>query len=172
MQGMTTSFTVRKSNLGDLAAVDGLLSASYPVLLAADYPPSVIVTAVPLISRANPALLSSGSYFVVEDGDGSIIGAGGWTEAAPPGGRRRPGIGHIRHVVTDHRQVRRGVGRALMEHVIADAENFGITQLECFSTLTAERFYEAFGFRTIRPITLSLRAGIEFQSIYMVRESR
>ena len=35
---------IRSTTLSDVAAVDALLSVSYPVLLKADYAPSVLVT--------------------------------------------------------------------------------------------------------------------------------
>ena len=47
---------VRPAERSDMAAVDALLARSYPRLLKPDYPPSVLVTALPLISRAQPAL--------------------------------------------------------------------------------------------------------------------
>ena len=160
--------TIRPAKRQDLAAVDALLSRSYPALLKADYPPSVLVTAIPLISRANPSLVMSGTYFVIEAGD-EILGAGGWTSGAPPGGRPQRKVGHIRHVVTDHRQTRRGIGSRLMAHIVSDAVSAGIKQLECFSTLTAEPFYVACGFRTLGPMSVTLRQGIDFPAVHMRR---
>ena len=105
-------FQIRPSRDSDLAAVDALLARSYPKLLKADYPPSVLVTALPIISRARPELVGCGSYYVAEE-EGRIIGAGGWTRDG-----RRADLGHIRHVVTDDRAVRRGVGRADRKSVV------------------------------------------------------
>ena len=102
---------VRVATPDDLNGVDLLLSRSYPVLLKPDYAPSTLVTALPLISRAQPALLASGSYFVAEL-EGEIVGAGGWTFAAPGGKPGTRGVGHVRHVVTSHLHTRRGIGRA------------------------------------------------------------
>lgn len=165
---MTETSTVRPATREDLGAIDALLSRSYPALLKRDYLPSVLVTAIPLISRANPALVSSGTYFVAEAG-GEILGAGGWTPDAPPGGTSQKRIGHIRHVVTDHRQIRKGLGRKLMAHIVSDAASAGIKQLECFSTLTAEPFYVACGFRTLGPMSVTLRKGIDFPAVHMRR---
>jgi N-acetylglutamate synthase-like GNAT family acetyltransferase len=167
MSCMTITSTIRPAKREDLAAIDALLSRSYPALLKRDYPPSVLVTAIPLISRANPALVSSGTYFVVEAGD-IILGAGGWTPGAP-GGASRPRVGHIRHVVTDHRQIRKGIGRKLMARIVSDAASAGIKQLECFSTRTAEPFYVACGFRTLGPMLVTLRKGIDFPAVHMRR---
>jgi len=57
---------IRPSTSADLAAVDALLARVYPRLLKADNPPSVLVTALPLISRAQPGLLRCGTYSVAE----------------------------------------------------------------------------------------------------------
>lgn len=159
---------IRTAKKNDLAAIDALLSRSYPALLKADYLPSMLVTAIPLISRANPSLVSSGTYFVAEV-DGQILGAGGWTPGAPLGGSRQKRVGHIRHFATDHTRVRQGIGRNLMAHIVSDAASAGIVQLECFSTLTAEPFYVACGFRTLGPMSVTLREGIDFPAVHMRR---
>lgn len=124
---------VRPSIKSDLAAVDALLARTYPKLLKADYPPSVLVTALPLISRAPPALLSCGTYYVVER-DRAILGAGGWTPD-----RKDCTLGQVRHVVTDDRILRRGVGRAVMHHCFDAARRAGLVRLECWSTRTESR---------------------------------
>ena len=168
---MTNSvLTVRTALATDFDRVDALLARSYPAILKADYAPSVLVTAIPLISKAQPRLVLSGTYFVVADAEGAIVGAGGWTRQGPPGaGGPGAGIGHVRHVVVDHRRLREGVGRRLMEHIFRTARAAGIEQLECFSTLTAVPFYAACGFSTLGPMTVELRAGIDLPAVHMRR---
>ena len=163
------TLSVRTARPTDMSALDGLFARSYPILLKADYPASVMVTAIPLISRANPALLASGTYYVVEDSSGALIGAGGWTRAAPPGYASASATGHIRHVVTDASRTRRGVGRRLMERVLNSAESAGVTRLDCLSTLTAVPFYAAMGFHSLGPILVPLRPGIDFPAVHMQR---
>lgn len=160
---------LRKAEPGDIDALDRLYGQSYPVLLKPDYPPSVLVTAVPLISKAQPALIASGSFFVVCDDD-TIVGAGGWTVQAPGGKPGTRAIGHIRHVVTDHRQTRKGIGRMLMSHIIQHAHACGMTLLHCQSTRTAVPFYEALGFVVMGEIDIALRPGIDFPAVLMVRQ--
>ncbi len=157
---MPETLTVRVAGPADLSAIDGLLARSYPILLKPDYAPSTLVLALPLISRANPALVRSGSYYVVEEA-GLVVGAGGWTRAASPGratGTRRA-VAHIRHVVTDHGRTRRGIGRALMARVLADAADSGATTVECLSTRTAVPFYRACGFADLGPVDHHARPG-------------
>ena len=167
---MTTPvFTVRPAVPQDLARLDALYAASYPVLLKHDYPPSVMVMAVPLISRAQPALLKSGTYFVAEDSEGALVGAGGWTRRPPGGGLAIEGIGHVRHVVTDHRRIRLGIGRAILDRVVETARAAGILRLDCLSTRTAVPFYRACNFAALREVEVQFSPVVSFPAIAMRR---
>lgn len=167
---MTGTFTIRRTTPADLREIDALLGRSYPALLKGHYPPSLMVTAVPLLARANPRLVSSGRYFAVVDAEGRIVGAGGWSGEDPRlGSRGASAAGHIRHVVTDHRRVRAGIGRALMGHVFDDARNAGVSRLDCLSTRMAVPFYAACGFEVDGEVKIELRPGIEFPAILMHR---
>lgn len=150
----------------DLAAVDALLARSYPRLLGPVYPPSVLVTALPIIARARPELLASGTYWVALH-DGRIVGAGGWTRSAPAGGGGDPNTGQVRHLVTDDRLVRRGIARGLMLAVLAQARNAGIGRLDCLSTRVAVPFYAAMGFQSHGEVDIALRPGIHFPAVSM-----
>ena len=162
-----TDVIIRPSAQSDLASVDALLARSYPALLKGDYAPSVLVAALPMISRARPELVTSGSYYVAERG-GAVLGAGGWTRHAPTGGVT-PRLGHVRHVVTDHRAVRQGIGRVLMTHVLGCARDAGMARLECWSTLTAVPFYASLGFEVAAEISVPIGpARLPFPSVQMV----
>ena len=153
---------VRLAVPGDLAAVDALFARAYPRLLKADYPPSLQVMALPRLARAQPQLLASGRYFVAE-WEGRIVGAGGYSMRA--GGT----FAHVRHVVTDDRLTRRGIGRALLGRVFLEARAAGCGGLHCLATRSAEPFYAALGFRRIRATSVALAPGIDFPVIEMQR---
>jgi len=159
---------VRPATPADIGAVDALLGRSYGPLLRADYPPSTLVLALPRMARAQPRLLASGRYFVAEE-DGRMLAAGGWSTDPPGGGPVVPELGHVRHVATDARAARRGIGRAVKERVIDEAREGGARRLSSLSTLTAVRFYEALGFRTIRPVLLRF-GGADFPTVEMERD--
>ncbi|MBM7066671.1 GNAT family N-acetyltransferase [Actibacterium sp. 188UL27-1] len=162
MTSTRLALTIRPSEPRDLAAVDALLARSYPTLLKADYPPSIMVTAVPLLSRAQPALITSGTYYVAETEQEEIVGAGGWTAK-----RRIRAAADIRHLVTDHRRVRQGIGRKLMTHVLAEAEVARIRRVDCWATRTAVPLYQSLGFVTLGPIEVPLSGGIRFPAVQM-----
>lgn len=159
--------TIRKSTGDDFAAVDALFRRSYPVLLARDYAPDLLSDALPVISRANPELLSSGDYYLAER-EGQVLGAGGYSSQAPQGGQSE-GVAHIRHVVTDADATRQGIGRALMVRIFCDAIRRGVWEFDCLSTRSAVRFYASLGFRVRGNILINLRPGISFPAVHMVR---
>jgi GNAT superfamily N-acetyltransferase len=169
---MTPTLSLRKASLADLSAVDALLSRSYPRLLAADYPPSTLVLAVPRIMRARPELLASGTYFLAESPEGRVLAAGGWTRGGPSPGAALPDTGHVRHVATDPDVLRRGVGRALMLRVMQDARGAGMLWLNCLSTRTAVPFYAALGFRPLHEAEVTLAPGIVFPVLRMMADLR
>ena len=171
LAGMTSDtapgqMLLRPATPGDLAAVDRLLGRSYPALLKADYPPSILVTAVPRIARARPELLRSGTYYVVEGANG-IAAAGGWTQASPVAGEGRARIGHVRHLATDPEQLRRGHAGRIMRHVLSEARAAGIGGMACLSTRTAVPFYAGLGFQRIEEVEIPLAPGIAFPAVRM-----
>jgi len=160
---MQETLIIRPSDRHDIAAVDALLARSYPRLLRADYPPSIMVTAVPIISRARPELVASGTYYVAESG-GEIVGAGGWTRV-----QGQHAVASLRHLVTDDRRVRQGIGRKLMERIVAESGSVGVSVLDCLATRTAVPFYKAMGFVTLGAVEIALREGISFPAVRMLR---
>lgn len=166
---MVHEITIRATNTGDVPIVDALLAASYPVLLKPDYPPSVLVTCLPMITRAQPALLRCGTYYMALDSDGEALAAGGWTHGGPQGGVGPRDVGHIRHVVTHPKAVRRGLARAIIERSFRAARTSGVRWIMCQSTRTAEPFYNAMGFQRRGEIEVMLRPGIGFPAVEMIR---
>ena len=161
-------FAVRPACRSDISAVDALLARAYPRLLAKDYAADVLQRALPVIGCAQPDLVASGTYYLIEE-QGSLLGAGGWTRHAPgsSGGSIKAGLAHIRHVVVDDRAVRRGIARCLLEHIFTAARADGCMQLHCLSTLTAEPFYAAMGFAQIKPVSVDLGPDLSFPAIEM-----
>lgn len=165
------NFVARVATLEDKAAVEELLAASYPTLMASSYDQDILVPTLALITKANPSLLTSGTYYVVETRDRAVIGCGGWTRKAPPGTDEvATGIGHLRHFGTHPKWIRRGVGTAIYERCIATACADGIRALEVLSSLNGEAFYSALGFKRVSEVFVAIGADISFPSVLMRRE--
>ena len=163
---------LRIARTSDETAISALLAASYGELLAGDYSPAELAAALPLMTRANSALLASGTYYVAETPSaGGPIGCGGWTFERPGSGALEHGIAHIRHFATHLDWTRRGVAGLLLKRCIEDAEARGAHALECYSTLTAEPFYASLGFSRCAPIDVPLTATTSLPSVHMIRRS-
>ena len=164
--------TLRVSTPADAEAVAALLSASYSTLLASHYDPDLFAVALPAMSRANPKLLACGTWYVVEDDAGELLGCGGWTPEHPNTGEVEPGVAHMRHFATHPDALRRGIARMIIERSLADASAQGVERVECFSTLPAERFYARFGFETLGRETIGQGALRDFPYVHMRRAAR
>jgi GNAT superfamily N-acetyltransferase len=163
------SYTLRAAVPADAEAVTALLEASYPTLLTEAYEAAVLAATLPLMTKANPTLLASGTYYVAEVDGRSLAGCGGWTPAKPGSGEIVPGVGHIRHFATHPDWTRRGIAGALLVRCIEEAKARGITTMEAFATLSAEDFYRAHGFVPVGPIDVPMTANVSLPSLWMRR---
>lgn len=153
----------------DDPAVRQVLEGSYPLLMAAAYEPAVLARALPLMTRPNPGLLSSGSYYVAEAG-GTMVGCGGWSLDYPGREIVDPTLGHIRHFATLAAWIGQGIGRAVYDACEADALRAGVRRFECQASVNGEPFYAALGFRRIGQIELAIAPDVVFPSIWMTRD--
>src|SRR5262245_61663382 len=161
------AYSLRAARRVDAAAVSALLEASYPQLLAPDYDPRLLAAALPLMTKANPRLLASGTYYVAQAAGEAIVGCGGWTIEAPGGGESPSGVGHIRHFAVHPQWIRRGIGKALLDCCLEEARARGFEALECLSTLTAEAFYRSAGFVVVGPLDVPMSATVMLPGVRM-----
>jgi len=166
---MTDMRSIRIATPADFEAVGTLLERSYASLLAGHYDRNLLDLALPFMTRANPRLLASGTYYVAAQEADYIVGCGGWSMERPGSGEITEGEGHIRHVAVHPQWNGRGVGASLLARCFADARPH-VRRLNCYSTLNAEPFYQACGFKTIGPIDIQMGPGVSFPSLLMLRE--
>jgi GNAT superfamily N-acetyltransferase len=160
---------LRVATLEDAGAVSAVLGPSYSRLMAVAYPPDLLARTLPTITRPNPALLTSGRYYLVEAETGEPAGCGGWSPD-PPGRRDEdPERAHIRHFATHPDWTRRGVGCLLYERCEADARAGGFTLFEAWASLNGESFYASLGFRRLERIETPMPGGVRFPAIRMER---
>jgi GNAT superfamily N-acetyltransferase len=104
-------------------------------------------------------LIADGTYFVVEDESGQIVGCGGWSRRNTLYGGDSthdrdaslldPAVdaARVRAMYTDPDHTRRGIGRIILELCESAAAAEGFTRLQLASTLSGEPLYTAYGFR-------------------------
>lgn len=90
------------------------------------------------------------------------------TDDRPIGFAELEATGHIdRFYVSAHHQ-RRGVGRAMLAALVAEARRLGIGRLFTEASITARSFFESQGFQTLAPQVVTCR-GAEFVNYRMER---
>lgn len=151
-----------------MAAIGRVLAASYPALMAGAYDRDLLARALPLMTRAQPRLVGSGTYYVAE-ADGAIVGCGGWSREPPGAPAGAEGIAHIRHFAVSPGWIGRGVGRAIYRRCEECARAAGIRVFECYSSLNGEPFYLALGFTRLAAIEVPMGPTTRLPSIHMRR---
>ena len=159
---------VRVARPEDAERVERVLKASFPTLMADAYDAVLLASVLPLITRAHPRLLASGTYYVAESED-AILGCGGWSRERPGTTETESGIAHIRHFATHPDWAGKGVGRALYQRCEVEARAAGIHVFDVYSSLNGERFYAAVGFARIGSIEVEMGEALKFPSILMRR---
>jgi N-acetylglutamate synthase-like GNAT family acetyltransferase len=162
-------YEIRVATLGDAEAVGRLLQASYPQLMASSYDEDLLIPALKLMTKANPSLLSSGTYYLAERSTGELVGCGGWTVERPGSGSVEPGVGHVRHFAVHPDWTRRGIGRHIFNACERTAHAAGVKVFECYSSLNAEEFYRSLGFERIRETEFELQPPVTLRGVLMRR---
>jgi len=99
-------------------------------------------------------------YAIVAEIDGALAG---FTELEPDG--------HIDrfYVSADHQRF--GVGKALLDALVAEAHRTDISRLYTEASITASPFFASQGFNVVAPQTVVVR-GVEFVNFRMERQLR
>jgi len=134
------------------------------------YDSGELEAALPMMTRAQPSLLESGTYYVAVTTDGLVVGCGGWTRERPGSGEVQPGLGHVRHFGVHPEWTRQGIGSLLYRRCVADAKVAGVERFECYSSLNGEAFYSALGFTNLEPIDVEMSEEVILRSIRMAAE--
>lgn len=150
-----------------MSEVWNLLHTSYSRLLAADYELDVLARAFPLLTRGLPELLMSGHFYVAESSDHRLVGCGGWSRELPGTTAIVPGLAHVRHFATHPDWLRRGIARSIFARCIQDAQADHVERFLCFSTVSAEPFFEAMGLHALKNLNLRLTTEIALAAAIM-----
>ncbi|MBO6900566.1 MAG: GNAT family N-acetyltransferase [Rhizobiaceae bacterium] len=160
--------SIRIARPEDQATLTQLIGASYAMLDNGRYDAAQLMRALPLMSKANPRLLASGTYFIAEV-DGVAASCGGWSFEMPGSRETSPGVAYIRHFATHPEYLRLGLARRLITRCLEEAAAKGAGLIKCQSTLQAERFYASAGFRSVGQIDVEMGPGVTLPVMQMER---
>ena len=157
---------VRLANRADTEAIEALLNRCYPVLMKTAYDDTVLASALPVMTKANPELIDAQTFYVVAL-DGVLVGCGGWSPETPGRGSVVEGLAHIRHFAVDPDHNKKGIGKMIFQQSARAASASGATRLQAFSSLNAEPFYYRMGLRRIELMDISMGDGVRFPISFM-----
>src|SRR5689334_7434550 len=177
------TFRLRAAAVPDAPVLRELIARSIRALGAADYTPAQIEAALQGAFGLDTTLIEDGTYFVVADDDGNIIGCGGWS-------RRKTLFGSdaradrddawldpardaakIRVFFVDPQHARRGIGRALLERSETEARRAGFTSFELMATLPGVRLYQRLGYVAGAPIEHPLHEALTITFVPMAKRA-
>lgn len=176
------SFSTRIATVADVSAIAALMDRAIAELQRDFLTPDQVAE-----SRASMGLdtqlIADGSYVVVEDETGRIVGCGGWSyRATLYGGDHNPALrdakpldpakdaARIRAMYTDPDFTRRGIGRMVLAANEASARNAGFARAELMATLAGEPLYLACGYEPIERVARMSEGGVAVPGVRMGKE--
>lgn len=161
-----TSLRIRPARAAEIPALNALITASARVLSQGYYTAAETEAAITHVFGVDSELVADGTYLVVEDAQGTLVGCGGWSRRATLfGGDRFAGrasglldpardAAKIRAFFVAPAAARRGVGAALLKACEDAAAAAGFTRTELMATLPGVPFYAAHFYVGAAPISL------------------
>jgi N-acetylglutamate synthase-like GNAT family acetyltransferase len=122
------------------------------------------------MTKANPTLLDSGTFYLAELTTGLLVGCGGWTREIPGTTTIEPGVGHVRHVAVHPNWTRHGIGRAILNVCERAGRAAGVRAFDCYSSLNAVEFYAALDFKRISEMEIAFSPEVALRTVLMRRE--
>jgi GNAT superfamily N-acetyltransferase len=168
---VNAGWTIRPATAADVPVLTALIDASVRGLQAGDYTPRQIDGALRAVYGVDTQLIADGTYFVVEDAEGTIAGCGGWSKRKTLYGGDafsaredslldpRCDAARIRAFFVHPRWARRGIGAMILEACESAAIAAGFARLEMGATLTGVPFYRAKGYRAVEHLAVALPDG-------------
>lgn len=172
---------MRVATLDDVPVLHELIARSIRTLGAADYARAQIDAALTGAFGVDTALISDGTYFVIESPAGEIVACGGWSRRRTLFGSDtrserdeswldpRADPAKIRAFFVDPRHARRGLGSMILARSEAEAVQAGFSALEMMATLPGVRLYEKFGFMPAAAIDHPLPGGLTIRFVPMCK---
>ncbi len=133
---------IRKFRKEDARICSNIIKQNFLKINARDYPKRTINA---LIKDSSPKRLiekSKERQFYIAHEKGKILGIGGYSKEKA----------HTFFVRTNLHG--KGIGKKLLEKVCKEAKKQGIKALHCASSVYAEKFYQAYGFKRVKRLTV------------------
>jgi GNAT superfamily N-acetyltransferase len=163
----------------DVPRLRVLIEHSVRALSVGYYTAAQIESALRYVFGPDTQLIADGTYYVIEEVDGALAAAGGWSRRRTLyGGDQMKGMedplldpateaARIRAFFVHPAWARRGFGRRLFARCAEDAARAGFRTLELMATLPGEPLYRALGFTELERTAARLPDGEVLPVVHM-----
>jgi putative acetyltransferase len=155
---------IRAAAAPDIEAIADLQRRAILAAAPAHYGPAAAKAWARFAFQMRHRLLDGGNLLLHEEA-GRILGTAGFIKDS-----READCAWPRQVFVAPEAVRRGIGRGLMAAVEAQALACGRERFRLWSSLNAEPFYLALGYRTIRPVRWPIGGEVELDFLLMEKQ--
>jgi len=155
------SVSIRPARPEDCAGICAAHLASIRDICSRDYTPEEVESWCAGKTPETYAPLIQQYRWLVAELGGRIVGFGELDPAVTPR------TAEIRGLYLAPEAVGRGIGRDLVERLLAMARAAGARRMILKGTLTAEAFYQRMGFRTVERTTHRSRGGLDLACVAM-----
>ncbi len=175
-----TQWMPRLALQGDVAPIEALIPVSVRALQAPHYSPAQMDAAIGPVFGVDRQLVRDGTYFVVE-GEGRMIGCGGWSRraslcgsdqgrgAVEPELDPRVDPARIRAFFVHPAWARRGVGRSIMAACERAISAAGFRGVVIMSTLAGEPLYASVGYAVSERTEIEMAGGLRLPVVRMTK---
>jgi GNAT superfamily N-acetyltransferase len=172
---------LRLATVSEILALGHLIELAVRSLSVGFYTESQIESALRYVFGPDTQLILDQTYYVIEQGSGQLLAAGGWSrrrtlyggdqmkEVADPLLNPDTDAARIRAFFVHPAAARRGLGRRLFDRCVLDAASAGFRTLELVATLPGERFYLSLGFVALERSAVTLADGQILEVVHMSR---
>lgn len=162
---------IRPATLAEVPQLNALIALSAHGLGVGFYTREQSAALTHAVFGVDTQLIRDGTYFAVERGT-QLVACGGWSRRATPFGGDQAKRGEdrlldprseparIRAFFVAPAHARQGIGKVLLEHCAAAAQEAGFTRLELTATMPGVPLYRAAGFAPLEPIELTLEGVV------------
>jgi GNAT superfamily N-acetyltransferase len=175
-----TVFTHRLATADDLPALEVLMALSIRELIGRYLGPAGVQASFEIMG-VDTTLIADGTYLVIE-GEGRIVGCGGWSRRATLfGGDHTAGRdtrlldprtepARVRAMYTHPSFARRGIGRLVLSLCESAARAEDFRSLELVATVAGEPLYAACGFTVTERLDVPTSTGLTVPCARMRKE--
>lgn len=174
--------TIRKATVSNTDKIEDVMKQSMRALGEGYYNNEQIASSCKYVCVPDHQIITDGTYYVVEDEDGIMLGCGGWSfrntlYAGPKAHTKQTEIAGVLDPLKDAARIRamfvsplaagKGVGSLISEQ---EARKSGFRQGILGATQSGRAFYLAKGWHPLKEEIATLPDGVEIEITQMTKE--